>query len=60
MNCVFFAHDEEEIQTRIRLVESLKTALRTQSMRYIEELNIFSYFLRSFFIKILQLCACVL
>ena len=32
---VFFAHDEEEIQNRTKLVDSLKTALRTQPMRWV-------------------------
>ena len=31
---VFFAHDEDEIDNRTKLMESLKTALRTQPMRW--------------------------
>ena len=37
---VYFAVDDEEIMSRTRLVESLKTALRTQPMRFVIYSNI--------------------
>ncbi|ELT93552.1 hypothetical protein CAPTEDRAFT_175180 [Capitella teleta] len=32
---IFFTHDEEEVENRIKLVDSLKTALRTQPMSFV-------------------------
>ena len=40
---VYFAVDDEEIMSRTRLVESLKTALRTQPMRFVIYSNIFTF-----------------
>ena len=31
---IFFGQDEEEVQNRTKSIDSLKTALRTQPMRY--------------------------
>ena len=32
---IFFGQEEEEIQNRTKSIDSLKTALRTQPMRYV-------------------------